>query len=193
MQVGIATDRGGFGLKQELVKQLLAVGHDDELLQELGQYIDEPEQFTFQAEVEVDEVSPRGQKIQYTSNIEIAVRRPNRLFVSQEGDLQNRSLWFDGDRFILLDRDLNHYLSVDTPNTLDEAIPFLEDRGVTAPLADFLTGDFYQGAIANVKTGLYSCFSPFWYRRHFVTRRVYYYTSRRPNLLLLSRDILYSR
>ena len=28
MQVGIATDRGGFGLKQELVKQLLAVGHD---------------------------------------------------------------------------------------------------------------------------------------------------------------------
>jgi hypothetical protein len=127
----------------------------DELLQELGQYIDEPEQFRFQAEVEVDEVSPRGQKIQYTSNIEIAVRRPNRLFVSQEGDLQNRSLWFDGDRFILLDRDLNHYLSVDTPNTLDEAIPFLEDRGVTAPLADFLTGDFYQGAIARVQTGDY--------------------------------------
>jgi len=127
----------------------------DELLQELGQYIDEPEQFTFQAEVEVDEVSPRGQKIQYTSNFEIAVRRLNRLFVSQEGDLQNRSLWFDGDRFILLDRDLNNYLYVDTPNTLDKAIPFLEDRGFTAPLADFVTGNFYRGPIANVKTGDY--------------------------------------
>ncbi|BAU65341.1 hypothetical protein STA3757_27230 [Stanieria sp. NIES-3757] len=127
----------------------------NELLQELGQYIDEPEQFTFQAEVEVDEVSPRGQKIQYTSNFNIAVRRPDRLFVNQEGDLQNRNLWFNGDRFILLDRDLNHYLYIDTPDTLNEAIPFLEDRGITAPLADFLTGNFYQGVIANVQTGDY--------------------------------------
>ena len=127
----------------------------DELLQELGQYIDGAEQFTFQAEVEVDEVSPQGQKTQYTSSFDVAVQRPDRLFANQQGDLQNRSLWFDGDRFTLLNQDLNNYLSVDTPNTLAEAVPFLEDRGVVFPLADFVTGNFYQGVIANVQTGRY--------------------------------------
>lgn len=127
----------------------------DELLQDLGQYIDSAQQFTFQADVEVDEVSPRGQKIQYASQVEIAVQHPDRLFASQSGDLHNRTLWFDGDRFTLLEQDLNHYVSVDTPNTLTEAIPFLEDRGVVFPLADFITGNFYQGVIANVQTGDY--------------------------------------
>jgi hypothetical protein len=127
----------------------------DELLQELGQYIDGAEQLTFQAEVEVDEVTPQGQKIQYASSFDVAVQRPDRLFANQQGDMQNRSLWFDGDRLTLLNQDLNNYLSVDTPNTLAEAVPFLEDRGVVFPLADFITGSFYQGVIANVQTGRY--------------------------------------
>lgn len=127
----------------------------DELLQDLGQYIDQSEQFTFQATVEVDEVSSQGQKIQYASSLDIAVQRPDRLFVNQEGDLNNRSLWFDGDRFTLLEQDLNHYLSVDTPNTLTEAVPFLEDRGVVFPLADFITGNFYQNVTARIQTGQY--------------------------------------
>lgn len=127
----------------------------DELLQELGQYVDGAEQLTFQVEVEVDEVTPQGQKKQYASSFDIAVQRPNRLFANQQGDLQNRSLWFDGERFTLLDQNLNLYLSVDTPNTLAEAVPFLEDRGVVFPLADFVTGNFYQGVITNLQTGDY--------------------------------------
>lgn len=51
----------------------------DELLQDLGQYIDEAEQFTFQAQIEVDELSPRGQKVQYSNDLAVAVRRPNGL------------------------------------------------------------------------------------------------------------------
>jgi len=127
----------------------------DEFLQDLGRYIDAAGQFTFQADVEVDEVSPQGQKRQYASSFDVAVQRPDRLFANQQGDLQNRSLWFDGDRFTLLDQNLNLYLSVDTPNTLAEAVPFLEDRGVVFPLADFVSGNFYQGVITNVQTGDY--------------------------------------
>jgi hypothetical protein len=127
----------------------------NQLLQDLGRHIDAAEEFTFQAEIEVDEVSPQGQKIQYTNLIKVAVHQPNRLFATREGDLDNRSLWFDGDRFTLLERDLNHYLSVDTPNTLAEAVPFLKDRGVILPLSDFVTGDFYRGVTANVRTGDY--------------------------------------
>lgn len=127
----------------------------DELLQDLGQYMDGAKQFTFRADVEVDEVSSEGQKIQYDSNVDVTVQRPNRLFAKQEGDLRNRSLWFDGNQFILLDQNLNNYLFVDTPDTLDAAVPFLEDQGVVLPLSDFVTGNFYQGVIANVKTGDY--------------------------------------
>lgn len=126
-----------------------------QLLQELGQYLDAAGQYTFQADVEVDERSPRGQKVQYASTVDVAVRQPDRLYAKQDGDMSNRILWFDGNQFTLLDQNVDHYVSVDTPNTLAEGIPYLEDRGVVFPLSDFVTGNFYQGVIANVQTADY--------------------------------------
>lgn len=127
----------------------------DTLLRDMGAYIDEAESFTVDIQTEVDELSPRGQKIQYTNTYELAVRGNNRLYTEEVGDLRNRTLWFDGDQFTVLDRDLGHYVVVDTPNTIADAILFLEDRGINFILSDFVTGNFYNGVTANIQTGDY--------------------------------------
>lgn len=127
----------------------------DGLLRDLGAYIEGADSFTTEVQVEVDELSPRGQKIQYTSNIDLAVRGDNRLHVYEVGDLRDRTLWFDGNEMTVLDRDLGHYVVVDTPNNLNDAILFLEDRGVFFPLADFVSGNFYQNVTTNIQTSDY--------------------------------------
>ena len=127
----------------------------DELLRDMGAYIDEADNFTVEVQVEVDELSPRGQKIQYTSNVDLAVRGENRMHVYEVGDLRDRTLWFDGDAFTVLDRDLDNYVVVDTPDNIADAILFLEDRGVIFPLSDFVTGSFYAGVTTNIQTGDY--------------------------------------
>jgi hypothetical protein len=127
----------------------------DGLLRDMGAYIDEADSFTVDVQIEVDELSPRGQKIQYTSNIDLAVRGDNRLHAYEEGDLRDRTLWFDGNEMTVLDRDLGHYVVVDTPNNIADAISYLEDQGVVFPLSDFVTGDFYGGVTTNIATGDY--------------------------------------
>ena len=127
----------------------------DELLRDMGAYVDGADSFTVEVQVEVDELSPRGQKIQYTSSVDLAVRGNNRLYAYEVGDLRDRTLWFDGDVFTLLDRDLSHYVVVDTPNNLADAISFLEDAGAIFPLSDFVTGNFYAGVTTKIQTGDY--------------------------------------
>jgi hypothetical protein len=127
----------------------------DQLLRDLGDHIDGADSFTVDVQVEVDEISPRGQKIQYTSSIDLAVRGDNRLHVYEVGDLRDRTLWFDGNAMTVLHRDLNHYVMVDTPNNIADAIGYLEDQGVVFPLSDFVTGDFYEGVTTNIATGDY--------------------------------------
>jgi hypothetical protein len=127
----------------------------DELLRDMGAYIDEADSFTVNVQTEVDELSPRGQKIQYTSSIDLAVRDNDRMHVEETGDLRDRTLWFDGNEMTVLDRDLGHYVVVDTPNNIADAIGYLEDQGVVFPLSDFVTGDFYGGVTTNIATGDY--------------------------------------
>lgn len=127
----------------------------DALLRDMGDYIDDAESFTVDVQTEVDELSPRGQKIQYTNSVDLAVRGNNRLYAYEVGDLRDRTLWFDGNMMTMLDRDLNHYIRVDTPNNLLDAIAFLEDVGAVFPLSDFITGNFYEGVTTNIETGDY--------------------------------------
>ncbi|WP_204137763.1 DUF2092 domain-containing protein [Halomicronema sp. CCY15110] len=127
----------------------------DALLRDLGTYIDGANSFTVDLQIEVDELSPRGQKIQYSSRVDLAVRGNDRAYAYEVGDLRDRTLWFNGDTFTVLNRDLNHYVVVDTPNTLAEAIPFLEDAGANFVLSDFVTGSFYAGVTSNIETGDY--------------------------------------
>ncbi len=128
----------------------------DQLLQDLSTYLAEAEQFMFKAEITADELSPRGQKVQYSNLVEVAARRPDSLRVNQAGDLLNRSFWFNGDYISILERPLNLYASLDTPNDIDAMIDYLaENLGFSAPLADFVVSDPYQSMIANVQTADY--------------------------------------
>lgn len=127
----------------------------DQLLLDLGDYIDSAEQYTFDAEVVVDEQASWGQKVQYAYDISVAVHQPDRLYTIQTGDLYNRTIWFDGSQFTRLDRDLNHFVTVDTPDFLAEGIPYLENLGVVFSLSDFVTGNFYEGVTEKLNTGRY--------------------------------------
>ncbi|PSN14804.1 hypothetical protein C7293_09970 [filamentous cyanobacterium CCT1] len=65
----------------------------DALLRDLGTYIDGANGFTVDVQIEVDELSPRGQKIQYSSRVDLAVRGNDRVYAYEVGDLRDRTLW----------------------------------------------------------------------------------------------------
>jgi hypothetical protein len=48
----------------------------NKLLREMGEYLKDAQQFSFQAEITFDDVLPSGQKIQFGATEDVAVRLP---------------------------------------------------------------------------------------------------------------------
>ncbi len=128
----------------------------DTLLRQMGDYLRSAEQFKFRTEVTTERVMKTGQKLQFSRNARVYVRRPNKLFAKVTGDLENERIWYDGEHFTILDRNANEYETAKVPGDLDKALDHMaRTYGESSPLADLVYSDPYSIMIENVKTGYY--------------------------------------
>ena len=128
----------------------------DDLLKEMGAYIGSADQFTFHADITFDHVLPSGQKLQYAAAEDVALQRPNRLYVEWTGDLGDRQFWYDGSSVTLYDPAMPFYASDAAPPDIDGMLEGLVPKlNFAPPLADFLYKDPYASVRRNVQFGLY--------------------------------------
>ena len=110
--------------------------------------------FTFRAEVMKDAALPSGQKIQFPGTLEVAVRRPNGLWNTYEGEQRTSRSWYDGKTFTLLNGGKNVYACWPAPGKLDDLFGAMKDQlGFTPPLAPLLRDDIETTALAKVTSG----------------------------------------
>jgi hypothetical protein len=99
------------------------------------------QRFTLTAEVSRDEALSYGYKIQHNEFVDMDVERPSKLKVDVDGDLKNRTYYFDGTTFTVLAKDLNVYAKKPISGTTADLVGELLERGFDMPLIDVL----YQG------------------------------------------------
>jgi hypothetical protein len=128
----------------------------NDLLKEMSTYIGSADQFTFHADITFDHVLPSGQKLQYAAAEDVALQRPNRLYVEWTGDLGDRRFWYDGSSVTLYDPAMPFYASDAAPADIDGMLAGLVPKlDFAPPLADFLYKDPYASVRRNVQFGLY--------------------------------------
>jgi hypothetical protein len=126
----------------------------DRLLREMGKYIATADQFTVHADITFDHVLPSGQKLQYSATEEIALQRPNQLYIEYDGDLGQRRFWYDGQKITLFDTGTPFYASEAAPPQMDAALQKMSDElDFLPPLSDFLYSDPYRILRKNVLSG----------------------------------------
>ena len=124
----------------------------DQLLREMGAYIGSAEQFTFHADITFDHVLPSGQKLQFSAAEDVALQRPNRLYVAWNGDLGDRQFWYDGRSITLYDPATPFYATAAMPPQIDSMLQKLVAQvDFAPPLADFLYSDPYGSVRSNVQ------------------------------------------
>jgi hypothetical protein len=127
----------------------------DRLLRQMGAYIGSAEQFTFHADIVFDHVLPSGQKLQFSAAEDVALQRPNRLYVEWTGDLGDRQFWYDGTSITLYDPATPFYATEAAPPELDTMLDKLVPQvDFAPPLADFLYRDPYASVRGKVQYGL---------------------------------------
>ena len=110
--------------------------------------------FTFRAEVTKDSSLPSGQKIQFPGTLEVAVRRPNGLLNTFEGEQRTARSWYDGKTFTLLNSGKNIYACWPAPEKLDDLFSSMKDKlGFTPPLAPLLRDNVAAAALAKITSG----------------------------------------
>ena len=99
------------------------------------------QRLTLTADISRDETLSYGYKLQHNEHVVMEAERPTKLKVDVNGDLKNRTYYYDGATFTVLAKDLNVYAKKPLNGTIGELVAELLNRGVDMPLMDVL----YQG------------------------------------------------
>ncbi len=127
----------------------------DGILRQMSDFLTSAQSFGFTAHELIDEVE-EGQRIQYSNSRSMLVRRPDRIATEAYGDLVNRSVWYDGKSFTLLDREFNTYIQVPAPNSIDALLDQIEAQlEVVIPLGEVLSEDVYQALTPQIRQAEY--------------------------------------
>jgi hypothetical protein len=124
------------------------------LLQSALERIAGAKSLSFVAEVASDAALPSGQNVQFTGRIETAIRRPDRLRNSFDGEQRSTRSWYDGKTYTLLDVGQNVYACWPGATRLEDLLDTMKERlGFTPPLSLLLHEDVAQTALARTKRG----------------------------------------
>jgi hypothetical protein len=121
----------------------------------MSDFLTSAQSFGFTAHELIDEVE-EGRRIQYSNTRSVVVRRPSRMVTEAYGDLLNRSVWYNGENFTLLDREFNTYLQVPAPDSIDSLLDQIEEQlEVVIPLGEMLSEDVYQALTPQIRQARY--------------------------------------
>ncbi len=119
-------------------------------------YLKGLQQFSVQADITEDFLLDSGLKVQYGRTVTASVRRPDRLRVEPQGDLEDRQLFLDGDTATLVHLGQSQYSTLSVPTGIDAALDHLvQTYGLRAPLADLIYADAYDRLMDGNLAGFY--------------------------------------
>jgi len=130
----------------------------DKILRSMSDFMGNLSAFSANADIDTEIIDQEGQKLQFSSSAEIALKRPNKLYFSRKGAIAYIDLIFDGKLMTIYGRYLNIYFQKDIPGTTDEVIDNLHNViGVDAPGADLLDSNVYsvlsEGVVSSAHMG----------------------------------------
>lgn len=129
----------------------------EKILRNMADFLKSQGQFGFRAEVTEDRAHPGGKKLQYGMDLEVLVRRPDKLRVNSRGDLDQKELLYDGKTLTLYQRSQNTYATAPRPPTLDEALAkSYQDFGLRLVLTDLVSSNAYGLMTQGIKHALYA-------------------------------------
>ena len=120
----------------------------DKILKSMSTYLGGLPAFSASADVDSEVIDLSGQKLQFSSSVAIAVKRPDKLYVSRQGAFADMEIIFNGKTLTLNGKGLKIYMQLESPGTIDDAFDTVQvEIGLDAPGADLLYADLYNRSI----------------------------------------------
>ena len=118
-----------------------------QVLEGMSNHLAQAKSLSVRAQTLFDDVRKSGIKIKSARVVRLILRRPNSLRALSIGDSgAARSVWFDGTKFTVLQRDTNEVMELDFSGNIDGLLDELIDKHeAQLPLADLLYSNIAKG------------------------------------------------
>ncbi len=123
-------------------------------LQKMTDHLKNANTMTIRAHSILEEVSDTNEKVQHEINMDLQVKRPNKIFGIKSG-YENFSFWLDSGNLTVLDTQKNKFSRTAVPSNLDVFLDETDKYNIDAPFADLLYSDALPKLLANVVSGRY--------------------------------------
>jgi len=130
--------------------------HVEDVLRAMSDYLAKQKGYSYHAEVEFDQVLPKGPKIRLSGAVDIAVLRPGSLYVDYRDDIQDRLVWFQDGRLTVFDPVAVTYAEVSGPKDIDGMVAKMEkEYGLALPLGELAESDAHAVLTRGVEMAHY--------------------------------------
>ena len=117
----------------------------DTILKQMSDTLGAVQQFGFKANREISSTLAAAKNLQATAQIQVQVKRPNKVVATSTNKDGVRSIFFDGKNLTMLDGKENMYSTVPLHSSLDGlAVELAQKYGFVPPLADFVISNPYK-------------------------------------------------
>jgi hypothetical protein len=131
------------------------------VLRRMSDYLGSLPTFKVDTEAVDEKVTTDRQKLQFVSDMRLAVQRPNKLRADRIGPVANIVFRYDGKNFSVYGNRTGYYAQAPAPPTLDAAIDAARVKyGIDAPAADLYLTHSYAELMKDVKSARYVGLEP---------------------------------
>lgn len=128
----------------------------DKVLKSLDEYQKSQKSLSIKAETLLDIVTEDGQILTFTTQLDVSLKRPDKLYTKRVGILRNQELFYDGSKLVLHSLQHNVYADAEVPSTIGTMMDFATSKlGLVAPGSDLLYDDLYDGMMADATSSVY--------------------------------------
>ena len=126
-------------------------GDAEKLLKGMADYVSSQKALTVTYDSDIEVITSKLQKIQFTSSGQVQLSRPNKLRAIRTGGYRDVEIVFDGKLLTVNNKDGKDYAQIEVTGTTEELIDTLrEEHGVVAPGADLLLTNVFNVMMADV-------------------------------------------
>ncbi len=128
----------------------------DKILRDMSNYLKAQKQLTIKAETSYESIMDSGEKLTFFNQVEISIKRPNKLYSHRIGMIRNQEIFYNGKTLTLFSLNNRLYAVASVPSNLDEMLEFATEKlNLVAPGSDLLYSDVYEGLMSDVISGSY--------------------------------------
>jgi len=128
-----------------------AAGDDaGQILKAMSDYLASQTSISAVFDTDIEVITPELQKVQFASSGSMQLSRPDKLHARRTGGYSDVELFFDGKALSVYGRNINSFVQMDAPGSIDKLIEMLRAKGVAIPGADLLVSNVYETLMADV-------------------------------------------